>query len=254
MKINLHLFSILIVSFIFSQEAKLSIKSSKFIDDEINNSNVYLTIESDEDIYGIQFDIKYNSNEIKLTEDAIVSKILDIKKYSSIKEDGIARVLLIGLSGEKIVDVTKSKISDLIDINFQPEGDFRGTSVIELLDIMLAGAAGIEVGLNISSTHSYEISFIIPEYTYLSKNYPEPFNSITNINFALSEAGMVSLVIYDLQGSLIKTLFDGYKEKNYHNVYWDGVNDSGEGVGSGKYILKMSTPKFLDTITITLLK
>ena len=42
--------------------------------------------------------------------------------------------------------------------------------------------------------------------------------------------------------------------KNYYNIIWNGLNDSGNEVASDKYILKMSTLGFSETITMTLLK
>ena len=65
---------------------------------------------------------------------------------------------------------------------------------------------------------------------------------------------MVSLIIYDLKGAVVRNLINDYQEDNYHNIVWNGLNDSGEAVVSGRYILKMSTPGFSDTITMTLLK
>ena len=59
---------------------------------------------------------------------------------------------------------------------------------------------------------------------------------------------------YDLKGTVVRNLVNDYQEENYHNIIWNGLNDSGQAVASGRYILKMSTPGFSDTITMTLLK
>ena len=251
---NLFITTIFTVSIIIAGEAKLGVKSTKLTDLGVKKSDINLTIEAEEDIYGIQFDIRYNAAQLRLTEDAIVSNIPGVKIYSRVKDNGIARVLMFGITGEKILDVSADRISDLIDIKFKPEGTFRGTSVVELYDITLAGKAGIEVNLNRSSDYSFEVSFLAPQSTSLSKNYPNPFNPTTAINYELAEGGMVSLIIYDLKGAIVKTLVEEFQEGNYHNIVWDGLNDSGQAVSSGRYILKMSTPRFSDTITMTLLK
>ena len=43
-------------------------------------------------------------------------------------------------------------------------------------------------------------------------------------------------------------------EPNYHNIIWNGLNEDGQSVASGRYILKMSAPGYAETITMTLLK
>ena len=124
-------------------------------------------------------------------------------------------------------------------------------SQVELIDVILAGKGGEEVSV---STPTFEVSFNTPIRTSLSKNYPNPFNPSTTINYELSTAGLVTLVIYDLKGSEVKTLVQGHQEVNYYNVVWNGLNNSGQSVASGRYLLKMSAPGYAESITMTLLK
>ena len=253
--ITLIIMTILNISTIRCDEVIIYSKSSKLITDQATHpSKINLIIESDEDIYGIQFDIRYNATELNLTEDGIVSKLPDVKLYSHIKENGIARVLMFGIEGEKLLDVSIDRIADFIDIQFKPDESFRGISVVELFDINLAGKAGIEIDLDRSSTYMFELSFKIPQTTSLSTNHPNPFNLTTTINYELSEGGMVSLIIYNMEGAVVSTLVEEYQKADYHNISWGGTNNSGQDVSSGRYVLKMSTPKFTDSITMTLLK
>ena len=248
-------FNVLVTaSLMIAADAALTAKSAILADQVIKKSNINLTIESEADIYGIQFDIRYNAEQLDLTEDAIVSKIPGSKIYNRIKEVGIARVLMFSVDGEKLLDITSNKIADLIDIQFIPKDEFRGTSVVELFNITLAGKAGIQINLNSSSTYHFEVSFLLPQTTSLSKNYPNPFNPTTTIVYELAEDGMVSLIIYDLKGSIVRTLIEEYQQKNYYNLIWNGLNESGQKVENGRYILKMLTAEFSDTITMTLLK
>ena len=48
-----------------------------------------------------------------------------------------------------------------------------GPEVLELKDVTLAGQAGEEVSV---STASYEVSFVTPQKTSLSENYPNGLN------------------------------------------------------------------------------
>ena len=155
------------------------------------------------------------------------------------------------MNGEKILDLNAGNIADILDINFQPAEIFNGTSHVELFNVTLAGKGGVEVSV---STSIFEISFNTPLRTSLSKNYPNPFNPSTTIDYELSNAGMVSLVIYDLKGAVVKTLVYEHQKPNYHNVVWNGLNNSGQSVASGRYLLKMTAPGYTETITMTLLK
>ena len=50
----------------------------------------------------------------------------------------------------------------------------------------------------------------------LSQNYPNPFNPSTKIQFSVPQMEKVKVEVYDIQGSLIKTLveYDLYQQCN----------------------------------------
>ena len=50
------------------------------------------------------------------------------------------------------------------------------------------------------------------------------------------------------------TLINEVQEADYHNLVWNGLNENGQSVASGRYILKMTAPGYAETITMTLLK
>jgi len=156
------------------------------------------------------------------------------------------------MSGDKILDINRSNIADIMEINFEPVNMFNGTTQVELGDIILAGKGGEQV--TSSSSTVFDVSYFIPQKTSLSENYPNPFNPTTSIDYQLSKAGIVSLVIYDLKGSVIKTLVNGHQEATYYNLIWNGMSNNNQSVASGRYLLKMTAPGFTETITMTLLK
>ena len=141
MKANKNIIIALIfgASSVFASEAKIAAKTANLIDQSVKKSSLNLTVESNSDIYGVQFDIKYNAQELNLTEGDIKSKVAGVNIYSRVKEDGIARVLMFGMNGEKILDVNANNIADILDINFQSADMFKGVSQIELIDVILAG-------------------------------------------------------------------------------------------------------------------
>ncbi|UCE65327.1 MAG: Omp28-related outer membrane protein [Candidatus Zixiibacteriota bacterium] len=87
----------------------------------------------------------------------------------------------------------------------------------------------------------------------LSQNYPNPFNAATRIDFR-TEADEVSLAVYDVTGSLVKTLLDGSLEAGSHSVVWDGKDNSGSDVSSGIYFYRLSDSSGNNVRRMTLLK
>jgi len=76
----------------------------------------------------------------------------------------------------------------------------------------------------------------------LEQNSPNPFNPVTKIRYVTSKAGNVTLRIYNVQGSLVKTLANKYVDAGSHEVTWDGRNQSGQSVSSGVYYAKVFSP------------
>jgi hypothetical protein len=86
-----------------------------------------------------------------------------------------------------------------------------------------------------------------PERSYLSQNFPNPFNPTTRIAFGLSAPGHVSLRIYDVAGRLVRILAeDNRSAANYAEV-WDGKDASGRAVASGIYFYRLTAGSFEQT-------
>jgi hypothetical protein len=74
----------------------------------------------------------------------------------------------------------------------------------------------------------------IPSEFALNQNFPNPFNPSTNIQFDLPEAGEVKIAIFDVKGSLVEELANGYLDAGYHNLTWNASSQA-----SGMYFLQM---------------
>ena len=91
-----------------------------------------------------------------------------------------------------------------------------------------------------------------PKETTLLSNYPNPFNPETWMPYKLSKAAKVTVTIYAIDGSLIRTLTLGhqsagtYQSKN-RAAYWDGKNEVGEPVASGVYFYTLKAGEFSAT-------
>ena len=88
---------------------------------------------------------------------------------------------------------------------------------------------------------------LIPTEYSLSQNYPNPFNPETRISYDLSEAGEVSLIVYDILGRSIATLVNEFKTPGRYNVLWNGNDILGNPVSSGVYLYQLRSNSFTKT-------
>jgi|GEM_PF-3323082 len=85
-------------------------------------------------------------------------------------------------------------------------------------------------------------SEVITDYV-LEQNYPNPFNPSTKISFALPEAGMVKLQIYNLLGNEVKTLVNEHRNAGPYDLIWNGRNRAGEVVAAGVYLYRLTVER-----------
>jgi hypothetical protein len=77
---------------------------------------------------------------------------------------------------------------------------------------------------------------------HLFQNQPNPFSPETRISFDLPKAGRVELVIYSVNGRLIRRLVKEARPAGRHTASWNGRDDAGEKVGSGIYFYQLTAP------------
>jgi hypothetical protein len=94
----------------------------------------------------------------------------------------------------------------------------------------------------------------LPTEYSLGHNYPNPFNPVTTIPYALPKAEHVTLMIYNIQGQLVQTLVDRRMEAGNHVATWDGKDSRGIPMASGIYFVRMKSGDFLKVNKMTLLK
>jgi hypothetical protein len=94
----------------------------------------------------------------------------------------------------------------------------------------------------------------IPLYFAVSNAYPNPFNPQTNINIDLAADQKVQVHIYDIQGRLVQTLYDGELNVGSHILTWDGSAMNGKAVPSGTYFVRLNGDGMENWQKVTLLK
>ena len=90
---------------------------------------------------------------------------------------------------------------------------------------------------------------ILPKEYGLSDNYPNPFNPVTKIEYAISVRSKVSLIIYNLLGEEVTRLINDRQNAGYHSVTWNASN-----FASGIYFYRLQADDFVQTRKMVLLK
>ena len=97
---------------------------------------------------------------------------------------------------------------------YENEGTYQ-VSLVVTTDIgteSVPFVADIQIGtLNISDNN-------LPEDFGLVKNYPNPFNPNTTIEYYLGESGMVTMNVYDVNGKLIDSIVNTYQVSGKHSI------------------------------------
>ncbi|MBD3222470.1 S8 family serine peptidase [bacterium] len=78
-----------------------------------------------------------------------------------------------------------------------------------------------------------------PRTASLLEAVPNPFNPRTEIRFTLPGPEAVQLRLYDVQGRLVRTLVDGVRPAGVQRITWDGRDERGQAVASGRYIARL---------------
>tara|TARA_B100000029_G_scaffold514634_1_gene618212 strand:- start:2242 stop:3000 length:759 start_codon:yes stop_codon:yes gene_type:complete len=230
--------------------SKLSISNEHNLSKSKDNM-FSISIESEEDIYGVQFDLVYNDQEIIINEDAIKSTNSNNNIYSKTIQLGIIRIIMFSLSGDMIFNKNINKTQNVINISFNSKNEHQGKSNLSFSNITMAGKGGMEIS---NTAIPYDIDVKIPSKSLIEKNYPNPFNIDTTIDYQISQSGLVNITIYNLKNQELITLVNEFQTSNYYSTNWDGRDKYGEFVPSGRYILEITAPQYTESITMTIIR
>jgi len=125
--------------------------------------------------------------------------------------------------------------------SFADKNPIEGKSYYRLKQIDFDGSSKIY--------NAIEVDFeTVKEYS-LSQNYPNPFNPSTEINFTLAKSGNITLKVYNLLGSEVATLADGFMEAGKHLVKFNAKD-----LTSGVYFYTIKADNFTSTRKMMLMK
>jgi len=104
-------------------------------------------------------------------------------------------------------------------------------------------STGVEVGAGDS-----------PPPVLLNRNYPNPFNPTTTIEYRLPEDQHIVISVYDLIGKEVITLLSERKPAGRNTIVWNGTDHTGKPVGSGVYTYRIVADGFTQSHKMTLVR
>ncbi|NOZ56539.1 MAG: T9SS type A sorting domain-containing protein [Calditrichaeota bacterium] len=107
---------------------------------------------------------------------------------------------------------------------------------------------------NLNTSVSGQPFLAVPGRFELSPAYPNPFNSSTTLRIQVPHAARLRVVLYDVRGRQIRTLFDGFTRPQSLRLTWDGRSSNGRSCPSGIYLCRAQLGSHTQTRRILLLR
>ncbi len=86
------------------------------------------------------------------------------------------------------------------------------------------------------------------------RNFPNPFNPNTLIEYRLTEDSFVELEVFDVSGRRVKTLVSNTQLAGPHACEWDGRNEEGRSMASGIYLARVQAGNLVGESKLILMK
>ena len=93
-----------------------------------------------------------------------------------------------------------------------------------------------------------------PRTLAVVRNYPNPFNPSTTIEFTIPSSGAAKLELFTITGQKCRTLLSGQVKAGTYTMTWDGKGDTGEMSPSGIYFIRLGMGSQVTTHRMLLLK
>jgi uncharacterized repeat protein (TIGR03806 family) len=103
--------------------------------------------------------------------------------------------------------------------------------------------------LGVISDVGSNLTNVIPKNYQLHHAYPNPFNATTTISYQLPIISQVELIVYDIQGREVITLYEGKQQAGRYSARWNAEN-----LSSGIYFYKLQTENFIQVKKLVLVK
>jgi len=133
------------------------------------------------------------------------------------------------------------------------EGDFRVATTSPCAPAN-SGGCGLIGALEASCGSTPVEESDTPVAFTVSPNYPNPFNPVTTIKFALPASARTTVNVFDLRGRLVKTLVNAEMVAAVHTVQWRGDDATGRPAAAGIYFYEVRSGGHRDVGRMALVK
>ena len=213
--------------------------------------SIPLFLQDSKNILSFKGTVEFNSDDITF-QDLIWPKGLD--NFSFEQNNTLNEIRFAG-AGTKPVNA----VNKLVILKFVVNGNFeKEETVVSVTKFRFNESSKLQGG---QTATLFRNALLVedrrgadPERFELMQNYPNPFNPETMIQYQLAQKGDVEIVIYNLLGEKIISLFHGLQGAGFHQLIWDGKNELGTHVSSGVYIYHIKTEKFVSSKKMLLLR
>jgi hypothetical protein len=189
----------------------------------VTTNSIEIKLSNNEPVTALRFELEFAKGfKYKIPE--LSARIQTLSTNINF-QDNILTFVLLDISGTGIAPGSGT----IVSIPFEDGKNFRVTA---------AYAATRTSGLK-------EMEYTISDYEssndliVLEQNDPNPFSVSTRIEFQIPERERVKVIIYDVDGALIRTLADSTMDGGTHTVEWNGTDDGGNEVEPGVYFYKL---------------
>jgi hypothetical protein len=180
-------------------------------------------------------------------------------KYS-VSGDAASGVDFQTLSGEAVIPAG----ADFVEVPVKPISDSLKEGDEKVIITLTSMQYGYKIGCPSQtllvikdadqSTDISENENQIPSEFNLEQNFPNPFNSETQINYTIAARQNATLEIFDLLGRSVKRLVDSSHSPGKYTAVWDGTDAGGKILSSGIYFYRMITDTEMQSRKMILLE
>jgi hypothetical protein len=195
-------------------------------------------------VYDLNFNLKY---ELKLDTTYAIAYVTPDDKAVLCGHANNCFVLLDMKTGEVLLkalllDVFATENGDLIVVT----RDWDGRQYV--------ATAYYSLGKMPASSLSDNAPIKNPEGYSLKQNYPNPFNPSTTIQYNMPERGDAKIIIYDMNGRVVKEIERNGSAAGLNSLIWNGTDNLNQKVSSGVYMYQIQAGTFVEAKKMIMLK
>jgi len=206
--------------------------------------SVPLSLENAIGIKALQLEINYDTDLFTLTGWDKTGITSELTYADNLEQAG---KVLISMAGTDSID----EDGVVAFLHFKAADDLQGVVQSQIIvDHFVADEYDLT-----AAAKSGEITITgTPTVFALHQNYPNPFNPSTTITYELPENSKIMVDVLNLLGQTVTTLTSGRQDAGVYSVMWDGLNQAGNEVPSGTYLVRMQAGEYNQTIKIMMVK